>query len=1446
MILKTTFLNSNKNMQNSNSKKQKYVKKDPISHIIDRPDMYVGSTRSRKTEEYVVVDENFHIEKRTIDVSPAILRIFIEPLSNIVDNVARSIKNKNKVSKICISIDETTGETTFWNDGDVISVEMHPEEKCYNHSMIFGQLLTSSNYDDEEDRENISGRNGLGIKVANVFSKKFYVEGADPDNKKLLKQTWENNMRKVSEPTITTLKTKKGYTKIVFTPDFSQFGLSGYTDDILSLYKRFVVDTAMLTKVPTFYNDVEIPVKNLLDYSKLYNTKEVESLHIKCSESEAVIMTDENNGTISFANGIYTPLGGTHVDAWSESIFRPLLDKINKTGKPQLNMSDIKKFFKLFIVATVKKPEFDSQSKTKLEAPQVNVEVKKSHINTISSWSIMERLEDMIRAKEMVVLKKSERKKRGHEKIEGLDPANNEGGSKSKECTLILVEGLSAKTYAVWGIQKGAYGKSGRDWYGIYALRGKVLNTRNATPTSVSKNNVVTDIIKSLGLRYGDDYTKDENFEKLRYGKLMVITDADSVVGDTPVILKNNKGCIEIKTIDTICENWNISQTGKEYSNTDFDVWTERGWSKIKSVMRHRVNKHIYRVTSYSGIVDVTEDHSLLDVQGKKISPKDMDVGCELLHHPVHRIEHINYNLQTQLDIYYVGRFWYIMSYQSISSILKDKKDDEGNISFFKNKFFDSNNRKIIPIEILNCTREFQSEFVKGVLSVGTKLNEYEYKLIFNDKITTQCIYFLLRYLGYKTFFERDKDDNICLYVSQNSYVDENLKNVVKEIINLGSTEQYVYDLETENHHFQAGVGDIIVHNTDGLHISGLIQNLFHSLFPSLLKRQEPFLVAMQTPIVRVYLGKSDKLFYDEREYKKYVIKNGDKKINKKYYKGLGASNEQDVKETFGQKIIEFYEDEKTFDNMNKAFHNKYSDQRKDWLEKYDSNNVVLKWKENISEKIKISYSDYVNTELIKFSLDDCKRSIPNLIDGMKESHRKVLFVCFKRNLKYSGKTLKVAQLAGSVAEKSGYHHGEQNLYKTITGMANEFVGSNNIPLLYRDGQFGSRIVGGDDAANARYIYTKLDYLTRMIYKEEDDVLLEYLEDDGESVEPKYYVPIIPMALVNGCTCGIGTGWSSYIPCYNPLDLVESIKTWLQYDGNVIKNEEKLTISLLPEIKPWYRGYTGNIEKVDETKYVSWGKVEKDIKNKYVVNELPVGMWTDDFKDKLEDMKVEKQISNYKNYSTPKVVNFSITENEDGVKCDEKGLKLFKFLRTTNMVLFTETSKLRKFNNTDEIIDEFCKIRYGFYTKRKNYILNHLEYNIKFLGNKKRFLQEVRDGEIKLFEVKNEKRESRNSKDIVKDLENRGYDKNNEQNIEDDNENNISGYEYLLRLQIGSITAEKINKLQNDIDSNIKERDLLKSKSEKDLWLEDLDNFSVEYKKWLNIIEKDNNNSRKK
>ena len=607
----------------------------------------------------------------------------------------------------------------------------------------------------------------------------------------------------------------------------------------------------------------------------------------------------------------------------------------------------------------------------------------------------------------------------------------------------------------------------------------------------------------------------------------------------------------------------------------------------------------------------------------------------------------------------------------------------------------------------------------------------------------------------------------------------------------------------------------------------------------------------MQTPIVRVFQGKSDILFYDEQEYRKYVRDNLGKKINKKYYKGLGSSNEEDVSETFGQKLVEFQDDENTFENMNKAFNTKYADNRKEWLEQYDPNNVVLKWDGNKQEKHTITFSDYINTELIKFSLDDCKRSIPNLMDGLKEGHRKVLYVAFKRNLKYSGKTIKVAQLAGSVSEKAGYHHGEKNLETTMTNMANSYVGSNNIPLLFRDGQFGSRAEGGKDAAAGRYIWTKLDAMTRLLFREEDDVLLEHIEDDGDKVEPRFYVPIIPTILVNGCI-GIGTGWSSSVPCYNPLDLISSIKTWLDNNNQAFDTKDGVTISLLPELKPWYRGHNGEMTSEGNGNFTSWGCVNIE-KGKAHVTELPVGLWTSDFVENLEAMKEEKEILNYKNHSTPKDISFIITESTDGISCNAKNLKLHKPIRTTNMVLFTEQGNLKKFASPEEIIDAFCGIRFSYYVKRKAKQLKDLERYIKMLGNKKRFLQEVRDGVFKLFEeLKGGKKQSRKTSDIILELEEKGYDKYNkneeeEQQDDSDEKKNVSihGYEYLLRMQISSITAEKIEKLIDDISNKEEAHEKLSGITEKELWINDLNEFEEAYLKWLPIINSEKHKKRK-
>lgn len=1110
------------------SKSKQYQQLDPISHILKRPDMYCGSTRFRKESHYVANDK-FEISRQIINTCPAILRIFIEVLSNATDNVERSKKENIPCTKIKVSIDKETGKTSVWNDGDIVPVELNKEQNCYNHSLIFGRLLTGSNYDDEEDRI-VAGRNGLGSKLCNVFSSEFTVEGCDPVNGKILTQTWTNNMRDTQGPVVKTTKLQKGYTCVTWTPDFSQFGLKKYSSDIIKLYTRHVIDASMISKVTVSLNDTIIQVNNLSKYSALYSSPTDEKLYIKTDDCEIVLTPCIDYEAISFVNGVFTKLGGQHVDSWGEAIFRPIVDKFNSKNKksPKINISDVKQFFRLFVVATVIRPEFDGQDKNKLESPAVPAIVKSSQLNGVMKWSVMEQIQDIIRSKEMLVLKKSEKTKKVV-KIDGYDPANNAGGKKSDECTLIVCEGLSAKTYAVAGIEQGVYGKAGRDWYGILPLTGKILNTRNAAPTVIAANKVVTNIIKALGIKHGVDYTISQNYKTLNYGKLMVMTDAD------------------------------------------------------------------------------------------------------------------------------------------------------------------------------------------------------------------------------------------C----------------------------------------------------DGIHIEGLLMNLIHSLFPSLLERKSSFVVSMKTPIARVFIkgkNKDDLLFYDERRFNDWLSQQSGK-VNVKYYKGLGTTKTEDVPDTFGLKMVEYSQDDQTTSSMNKVFHKDKADLRKDWLSQYSplTNTFSLDDQKNFTS---MNITDFIDGEMIKFSHADCARSIPSGIDGLKESQRKILYAVRKRNLKYSGTSLKVAQLSGYTAEHSNYHHGEQNLQDTIVGMAHEFPGSNNIPLLYRDGQFGSRLDGGQDAASARYIFTKMDMMTEYIFRSEDDPVLKQVNDDGDLVQPEHYVPIIPMILVNGCL-GIGTGWSSNIPCYNPLDLISAIKTWLDLDGKVIESDDEgeCVVSMFNEIKPWYRGFTGTIEKSSENRYITHGTIETG-ENKSTVTELPVGMWTNKFKEFCEDLVQSKAIKSLKNYSTPKDVKFVIGQGENGLLCNTSNMKLHTYLYTSNMVCFDEKEQIVKYSTVDQIIDSFCKIRFGFYTKRKQYQLSSMKSTLKSLSNKMKFVQGVIDNKIKIMNKKEDEINAHLTKE------------------EFDMQDNSFGY--LLSLQVRTFTSEKVSDLKKEIEVLEGTIQLLTKKSEKQLWLSDLEDFEKQYKKFLN------------
>ncbi|PHJ15713.1 dna topoisomerase, partial [Cystoisospora suis] len=403
------------------------------------------------------------------------------------------------------------------------------------------------------------------------------------------------------------------------------------------------------------------------------------------------------------------------------------------------------------------------------------------------------------------------------------------------------------------------------------------------------------------------------------------------------------------------------------------------------------------------------------------------------------------------------------------------------------------------------------------------------------------------------------------------------------------------------------------------------------------------------------------------------------------------------------------------------AFNKRRSEDRKRWLQSYQEGTFV-----DHSASSSLSYADFVNKELILFSRYDTERSIPQLVDGWKPGQRKVLFACIKKNMKQE---IKVAQLAGYVSEVSAYHHGEASLQQTIVSMAQRFVGSNNLNFLEPVGQFGSRKEGGKDASAARYIFTRLSFFTRLIFHEADDPLLEYEYEEGQRIEPKMYVPVIPTVLVNGSE-GIGTGWSSFVPNYNPRDIIRNLKRYI--DG-----EEMIRMT------PWYRGFKGKIEANSTgTGFETSGLIHKceGEENTYLITELPIKRWTQDYKEWLEEQlptpeKRDTLIADYRDCSSHEEIHFTVKVGEERLERPEReGLeKYFKLktsLSTTNLTLFDPNGRVQKYANELEIIKEFAPIRLDFYHRRKGYCLAMLEKSRRIMSNRLRFILAVINGEI--------------------------------------------------------------------------------------------------------------------
>ena len=631
--------------------------------------------------------------------------------------------------------------------------------------------------------------------------------------------------------------------------------------------------------------------------------------------------------------------------------------------------------------------------------------------------------------------------------------------------------------------------------------------------------------------------------------------------------------------------------------------------------------------------------------------------------------------------------------------------------------------------------------------------------------------------------------------------------NNIKKIIGLQAGKEYSSISELR-------YGSVMVltdQDEDGSHIKGLLFNLFQTLWPSLFSRPG-FLVGMLTPIVKAKKGSQSIDFYSLKDFNAWNELNG-KGFTTKYYKGLGTSTPAEAKEYFKNLKTVVYKGD-TDDarlSIDLAFGKakESANHRKDWLKGYDAN-YTLDY-----NKKEVAVQEFVHRELIHFSNSDNIRSIASGIDGFKPSQRKVLFGCLKRKLTNE---IRVAQLAGYISEHCAYHHGEASLQKTIIKMAQNFVGANNIELLEPIGQFGSRILGGEDSAQPRYIHTHLSKNVEKLFNPLDESVYEYNYDDTLRVEPKYYVPVLPMILVNGCN-GIGTGWSSDIPQYSPKDICENIRSYL-------KNPD----SELKPLVPYYRGFTGTITKVDDTHFISRGVFEKTKKHQIRVIELPIGFWTERFKEHVESLifdtkatpaKIKKQfIRNYTSYSTDTVVDFYIDIEQSRIdamtsKVDEHGitelenaLNLVSKINTTNMNYYNRHNVISNTNDPNVILREFCEVKLETNEKRRQYQMKVLKTDIEGLSVKIRFIKDFISGKIKIA--------SKRKAEIEAQLTAFGYPVSERE----------GDYMYLLRMPIYNLTNEKIEEFgekMNDMEYEFAE---LEGTNGSDMWKEDLNRFS--------------------
>ena len=552
-------------MKDKKTIEERFIKLSPVEHILQRPSMYISSIVTEIKDVFVVDDiDNLKIVKKSINFNRGFFAIVDEVLTNASDAFIRNGNVKN--IKVFIFDDHITVE----NDGG-IPIEIHKKEKIYVPELIFSHLHSGENFTDTDNRL-VAGTHGLGVKLTNIFSKKFIIETADGKNRYY--QEFFDNMSKKLKPNIKSCK--KNYTKVTFYPDFERFGLTNIDNDIKSVILRRCIDISIYCQgVKMFYNDKQIPIKNFKDYMKMFVGDDSELFTEKINDNFEIGISKSLDGgfnQVSIVNGITTYNGGTHVNVIINDLTKKTQEILAKKYKKlNIKSNDIKNNTFVFVSAKISNPSFDTQTKETLTS-KINGDVPLLSDKIIKQFSSSQIVDEVIRflnIKEQVDTKKEIGKHKI--KISKLDDAKKAGTYDSDKCTIFITEGDSAHSSVLAG-----FSEINSDYYGAYPLRGKILNVRDVNLQKIRDNEELKNLINILGLEFGKKYT---DTSKLRYGKVALMADADCIDENSLILTK--RGHIPIKDItyedEVLTHNneWkkikNIIRTNKENS-IDFTI----------------------------------------------------------------------------------------------------------------------------------------------------------------------------------------------------------------------------------------------------------------------------------------------------------------------------------------------------------------------------------------------------------------------------------------------------------------------------------------------------------------------------------------------------------------------------------------------------------------------------------------------------------------------------------------------------------------------------------------------------------------------------------------------------------------------------------------------------------------------------------------------------------